>query len=108
MYVPYYESTNCAYVYDANWIRVYESRPTSNSTINYVEYNYNSHYLSRTGSTTFSTYSTLPTCRNDVTTNFYQRTDICEILIIFTIFVGFNWFLISKLVKTLLRGGRVS
>lgn len=108
MYVPIYEDSNCAYVYDANWIRVYDRRPTNNSTIDYVEYNYNSHYLSREGTSTFNNYSTLPICRNDVTTNFYQRTDIVDILIIFTIFVGFNWFLISKLVKTLLKGGRVS
>lgn len=107
MYVPIYETGNCAYVYDSNWIRVYDTRPSYNSTINYVEYNYNSHYLSRVGSTTFTNYSNLPVCYDNITTNFYRRTDIADILIIFTIFIGFNWFLISKLVKTLLRGGKI-
>lgn len=107
MYVPNYENNNCAYVVDANWVRVYDTRPTVNSDVDYIEYNYNSHYMWREGSTHFSQYSTLPTCRTDVSTNYFKRTDICDILIIFTIFIGFNWFLLSKLVKTLLRGGRI-
>lgn len=107
MYVPIYNDNNCAYVVDANWVRVYDREPSYNSSIHYVEYNYNSHYISREGTTTFNSYSTLPSCRTDITTNYYKRTDITDILIIFAIFVGFNWFLISKLVKTLLRGGKI-
>lgn len=107
MYVPVFENGNCAYVVDSNWVRVYDTRPTYNSTIDYIEYNYNSHYITRYGTTTFNNYSTLPSCRNDITTNFYQRTDIVDILLIFIMFVGVNWFLISKLVKTLLRGGKI-
>lgn len=106
MYVPVYENGNCAYLYSDNFIRVYDTHPTSNSSIHYIDYLINNHYLSREGYQTFTTYSTLPVCSDEVTTNFYQRTDILDILIIFTLFVGFNWFLISKLVKTLLKGGR--
>lgn len=107
MYVPEYEDYQCAYVYDANWIRVYDSVPRQNTTIDYTEYNYNSHYLYRTGSTTFNNYSTLPSCRNDVTTNFYMRNDIFDICMLATLVIGWHWFLISKLVKTLLKGGRI-
>lgn len=106
MYVPSYSSGNCAYVVDGNFIRVYDTRPTYNSTIHYIDYNYNAHYLSREGSTTFSNYSTLPSCTTNLTDNYFKRTDITDILICFTIFIGFNYILISKLVKTLLRGGR--
>lgn len=107
LYVPHFESGNCAYVYSDSIIRVYDTQPRYNSTIHYYEYMYNSHYIGREGETTFSNYSTLPTCHDNVTTNFYRRTDITDILIITTLFLGWTWFLISKLVKTLLKGGRI-
>ena len=107
MYVPNYESGNCAVLRDANTIRVYERRPTSNSDVNYTDYYYNSHYLFNTGVQNFSTYSTIPVCRTDVTTNWYNRTDVTEIIFLFTLFVGWTWFLVSKLIKTLLKGGRI-
>lgn len=107
LYVPYFDAGNCAYVYNENVIRVYDTEPTYNSTVHYIDYFYNSHYLSREGYSTFSNYSTLPVCHDKLNMNFYNRTDICEILVMFTIFVGFTWFLVSKLVKTLLRGGRI-
>lgn len=106
MYVPTYSNNNCAYVANDSTIRVYDTHPTYNSTVHYVEYFYNSHYLSREGTTTFNNYSTLPTCASDVTTNFYYRNDIFEIVCLFTIFVGWTWFLVSKLVKTFLHGGK--
>lgn len=108
LYVPDYANNNCAYVYDSNWIRVYDTRPTNNSTVNYTEYNYNGHYVTRYGTTIFNNYSSLPVCRDDITTNFYYRNDITDIVFLFVMFVGVNWFLISKLVKTLLRGGRIT
>lgn len=107
MYVPNYNDSQCAVVYDANFIRVYDSVPTYNSSVNYTDYNYNAHYLSRSGVTNFSSYSTLPICRTDITSNWYERTDITEIIILASIFIGWTWFLVSKLVKTLLKGGRI-
>lgn len=104
MYVPNYVNGNCAYLYNDRFIRVYDTAPTYNSTIHYVDYLFDSHYLSREGSTTFSNYATLPHCNNDITTNFYARNDILDIVLLFTIFVGWTWFLVSKLVKTLLYG----
>lgn len=106
MYVPNYTSGNCAYVYNDRFIRVYDVQPTYNSTVHYVDYLFDSHYLSREGSTTFSNYSTLPICSTDITTNFYARNDIFEIVCLFTIFVGWTWFLVSKLVKTFFHGGK--
>lgn len=106
MYVPNYSNGNCAYLYNDRFIRVYDTTPTYNSTINYTDYLFDSHYLSRTGSTTFSNYSTLPICSSNITTNFFYRNDILDIVLLFTIFVGFNWFLVSKLVKTFLHGGK--
>lgn len=107
LYVPEYTSNNCAYIYNSDIIRVYNTRPNSPGTYSYIDYYPHLHYAYNIGSTTFSNYSTYPTCVNDVSTNFYNRVDITEILIIFTIFVGFSYILISKLVKTLLRGGRI-
>lgn len=107
MYVPVYESGNCVYLYSDNFIRVYDTTPTYNSNIHYTDYLINNHYLSREGYQSFGNYSTLPTCSQEVTTNYFQRTDIFEIIVIATIFIGLNWFLVSKLVKTLLKGGRI-
>ena len=38
MYVPNYENGNCAYLYNDNFIRVYETTPTYNSSVNYTDY----------------------------------------------------------------------
>lgn len=107
MYVPTYNSGNCAYLYSDNFIRVYDTQPTYNSNVHYTDYLINNHYLEREGYQSFGNYSTLPLCSDNVTTNFYQRTDIAEIIFLFLAFVGVSWFLISKLIKTLLRGGRI-
>lgn len=104
MYVPNYESGNCAYLYNDNFIRVYETTPSYNSTINYTDYLITSHYISRNGTQTFNSYSTLPVCSDNVSTNFYDRVDIFEIIIIFVIFISINYFMISKLYKALFRG----
>ena len=107
IYVPDYTSGNCVYLYSDNFIRVYDTQPTYNSNINYTDYLINNHYLSRTGTQSFGNYSTLPSCATDVTTNFYYRTDITEILIISTLVLGWTWFLAGKLIKTLFKGGRI-
>lgn len=109
IYVPNYELWNCAYLSSSNIIRVYDTVPQHNTTINYREYAIDNHYVYRDGSTTFSNYSTLPTCilDDDITTNFYYRTDIADIVFLFLAFVGINYFLISKLVKLFFRGSKV-
>lgn len=108
IYVPDYDTTNCAYIYNNNVIRVYDSVPMQGRTIDYTDYYFNSHYMHTSGTTTFSNYSTLPTCilDDDITTSFYYRNDISDILIVFTIIIAFCWFFISLLVKKLLKGRR--
>lgn len=109
VYVPNYESDNCAYMYSNNTLRVYDSVPRANTTIHYIDYMVDNHYLFREGSTTFSQYSTLPTCLDDsnITTNFGYRTDIADILLVFFLIVGFIYFCVSRLWRTLFKGGRL-
>ena len=84
VYVPTYSTGNCAYIYNSDIIRVYDSVPQSGRTIPYTDYYIKSSYISNTGSTTFSQYSTLPTCISDsnITTDFYYRNDLSDILTI--------------------------
>lgn len=84
----YLPSTNyaCYVVQNSTTIRAYETMPTRNSTVNYTDYYYNSHYYFTNGTQTFSQYSTLPTCNgSNFTTNVFYRNDIDQILIIFFI-----------------------
>ena len=71
-------NTNCAYVYNSETIRVYDEVPRPNSTISYKDYYVNSHYIYRTGQTTWSNYNTFnDTClsSSNFTTNaFYRNT----------------------------------
>lgn len=83
IYVPNYNSNNCVVLQNSSTIRVYQTRPTNNSTVNYTDYYFTSNYYSSTGQQTFNNYSTLPTCRTDITTNFYYRYDFDKIMIIF-------------------------
>ena len=105
------ENTNCAYVYDKDTIRVYEEVPRQNATINYTDYFINSHYISRTGSTTFSnwggTISYDCLSYSSFSTNAIYRNDFPFILIIAFIYIFICWFLISKLVKRLCYGRKI-
>lgn len=109
IYVPDYEDGQCAYMYSNNILRVYDSTPSSDTTINYTDYMVDNHYLYREGSTTFTQYSNIPICLSDdsITTNFGYRTDISDILITFTLIVGIIYFIISRLWRALFKGGRV-
>lgn len=102
-------SNNCAYVYDKDTIRVYDSVPRPNSTINYTDYFINSQYLTRLGSTTFSQYSTLPTCLDyiDFTTNVGYSTYFDKVLIMSLILIGVVWFLVKTLLRRFLYGRKV-
>lgn len=108
IYVPDYDIVQCAYIRDSNTLRVYDSVPIRGETINYKDYYINSHYVYTDGSTTFSNYSTLPVCLSDdvITTNYYYRNDFNDILVIFGIIVVFVWFMLSLLIKKLLKGRR--
>ena len=101
IYLPSYSSTNCAYVSASDTIRVYERVPTTNSTVNYTDYFVNSHYLSRTGSTTFNQYSTIPVClsSSDITNNVFYRNDIDSILVIFMILLIFCFYFPYRIIS---------
>lgn len=87
IYVPEYNNGNCAYIYNSDIIRVYNSTPSHNTTISYKDYYIKSNYIYNNGTTTFSNYSTLPTCINSnrITTDVWYRNDIDSILVIFFI-----------------------
>lgn len=98
------KSSNCAYVYDKDTIRVFTHKPT-NTDIDYyyTDYFINSHYISRVGSTRFSGYyNNYPECMNynNFTTDFYYRNDFASILFIFVIFA---FFIIKVPLKIILR-----
>lgn len=96
MYVPSFNSNNCVVLQNSNTIRVYETRPTNNSTINYTDYYITSDYYHNVGQQTFSQYSTLPTCRTDITDNFYYRYDFDKIMIIFICILIIIYFMAFK------------
>ena len=75
MYVPNYSDNNCVVLQSNGILRVYQTRPYYNSTIQYRDYYYSNGYYYNDGVATFSQYSTLPICRTDITTNIYQRAD---------------------------------
>lgn len=81
IYIPNYENNQCAYVRDKDTIRVYDDIPVINSTTTYTDYYVNSHYLSTTGVQTFNQYSTVPSCIDNVSTDWWYRNDISSILI---------------------------
>ena len=85
IYVPNYQNGNCAYIYNTDIIRVYDSVPSHNSVINYKDYYIKSSYIYNEGSTSFGNYATLPVCiSNDrITTDVYYRNDFMQILVIF-------------------------
>lgn len=102
-------SAQCAYMYDKDTIRVYDSKPQINQDIDYTDYFINSHYLTRTGITRFGSYSTinydcLPVDKFSM--QFIYRNDLMEILAIALILIGCVWYLVSKMIRSFTRGFR--
>lgn len=87
IYVPDTSNYKCFVVRSEEVIRAYKEVPSNNKEVNYRDYYYNSNYLYNDGIQSFSTYSTIPTCLDSsvITTDFYYRNDIADILIIFVI-----------------------
>lgn len=110
IYLPEYNSGNCAYIYNSDIIRVYESTPRQNTIINYKDYYIKSSYIYNEGQTTFGQYSSLPTCINSnrITTDYVFRNDFASILIIALSFIFVTYFLVSKCVRTLFIDWRYS
>lgn len=105
IYVPEKENYKCYVVQSEGVIRSYEEIPQNNKTINYRDYYINSNYIYRDGSTTFSNYTTLPTCLDAsvITSEVYYRNDLDKILIIFLILSIFAFLIPLKVFIRLFR-----
>lgn len=108
VFIPVYETGNCAYIYNTDIIRVYDSIPQNGRTISYKDYYIKSDYIYNTGTTTFSQYSTLPTCIADsrITTDIYYRLDFPYILFIFLAFAFVCFWIPWRLVTVMFRRWR--
>lgn len=101
LYVPSYTNNNCVVYYSEGVIRVYDTTPTANSSINYREYFSNSHYDYRDGVQQFGNFYTAPTCinHNQLTTNVYYRNDLDSILVCFIIIIIFCFYFPYRLIS---------
>lgn len=95
----------CYVVQNEDVIRGYNKTPQNNTSYNYRDYYINSDYIYKDGEGTWSQYSTLPICLDNtkITNDFYYRTDFADILIIFTIFSIFIFYLPFKIFMRLFR-----
>lgn len=83
VYVPNSFVNYKCVVPNANYIRLYETKPVLNSTVNYVDLYTSNHYYFVRGTQTFGNYSYSITCSNDykLTDDYWYRTDLDSILI---------------------------
>lgn len=105
IYVPDHVSTNCVVVRNEEVIRKYETIPTYNSNVNYIDYYIHSDYIAQPGVQNFGSYASLPTClpSSQITTDSQYRIDYDKILVIFVIVFIFSIYFPSKLFMTFLR-----
>lgn len=96
----------CYSVLDKDTIRAYSTRPQINTSSNYVDFYINSHYLEKEGTQSFGSYSPyLPECISSdaITTDFYYRNDMSQILIMFIILCIFIFYIPIKVFLRLFR-----
>ena len=94
IYLPTeYVNSPCK-VINNGYIRVY----TNSSLTNYVDIYINQDYMIREG---YNSYGYSGTCDslNTYTDNFYYRTDLPDILLMFTIFVLFGIYLPFRIIR---------
>lgn len=105
LYVPNSDQFQCITVYNAETIRAYKTVPTANTSSEYTDFFVNSHYMSKTGVQDFNRYIDLPTCLSteNITSDFYYRNDMPDILLMFTIFCLFCFVLPLKIFVRLFR-----
>ena len=105
VYLPVYDTNNCAYIQSSDVIRVYDTRPTNNSTVGYRDYFINSNYIYNVGSQSFGSYSTIPQCisQDRITTDVFYRNDIADIMIIFIIFAFISFWCPWKIIIRMFR-----
>lgn len=96
----------CYSVLDKDTIRAYVNMPQINTSSNYVDFYINSHYLEKEGTQTWGSYTQyLPTCISSsaITTDFYYRNDMPQILVIFIILSIFIFLIPIKIFGRLFR-----
>lgn len=108
IYVPELNNGNCVHIQSTDIIRVYESTPRANATINYKDYYIKSSYIYNEGSQNFTNYSTLPTCISSdrLTTEYAYRNDFADIIIIAFALIFMGYFFVSKIVRAIFVGWR--
>lgn len=101
IYVPSYTNNSCVHIIDKDTIRVYESVPQNDNYSNYVDYFINSHYLSYEDSQFFDTNDSIPTCESisNITSEFYYRNDLLDILCCFIILSLFCIYMPYKIIS---------
>ena len=109
LYVPNVEDYQCVVIRDSETIRAYKTTPTYNSSSDYDDYFYNSHYIKQSGTQQFGTYTTLPVCQNTsvLTDNYIYRNDFHNILLMFIILVILIFLPIWEIVKRFFRGRKM-
>ena len=98
----------CYSVIDKDTIRAYKSMPAINSSSDYVDFFINSHYLEKEGNQTWGNWSqNLPSCISSsaISTDFYYRNDLPEVLVIFIILVVFVTYFPRKLLNVFYKRG---
>lgn len=96
----------CYSVLDKDTIRAFSSMPQINTSSNYVDFYINSHYLEKEGTQTWGSYvQYLPECISSdaITTDFYYRNDMSQILIMFIILCIFIFYIPIKVFLRLFR-----
>ena len=75
---------SCYSVINGNIIRGYKSEPIVDTSVDYIDYYINSHYLEKEGK---ELITSVPVCINSekLTTEVYYRNDFSHILVIFLI-----------------------
>ena len=98
----------CYSIYDKDTVRAYYTKPTLDSSSEYVDFYINSHYLQKTGIQSWGQWnSSLPIClsSDSITTDYYYRNDFPDILLIFIIIAVFGIYLPFKLFSRIFRKG---
>lgn len=80
IYTPDYTEGKCVVIQNNGTIREYQTMPDYGRTVQYKDFYTSMNYNYNVGTTTFSNYSTLPTCR-EATDNIMYRVDINTLVI---------------------------
>lgn len=106
IYVPDFDSNTCCYMNDPNTMRCYEYQPGYNTSVSYIDYFVNSHYLTRSGVQQFGSYATNIQCidNSKLTTAYFYRNDATEIMFLFFLISGFFLIIGRVFLRTFFRG----